>query len=436
MKYRPKSLRQRKSGTWECSLVHSNPITGETVRSYHTIEAKTRRGAERKRTELIVALEKSGLAADTDTTVAEYLDSYIDSREMSESLEPSTIYDYRKDAKQIKSYLGSCRLADVNIGLIEAWMAKMTSDGYSPRTTTKAFRLLKQLLKHAVACDLLAKNPADYCKPPKRVKPKINALDREERSRMLELAYEAEPSPLALAIDIGLTTGMRRGEICALRYGDLNDDGTITVQRAISHGRGGTYVKGPKTPGSRRTLPLNEHLGAVLAALKADAEKACTIWGWECDEMYILGSRGPNSKYYNPDRLTKDFRAFCEMNGFEHKFADLRHTFATYMIAQGADASTVASLMGHSTVSMTLNVYASADPQAKREAAKLVAGAFDIDMSSPTAVDTSLGEMSEDKRKALASLANAFTEEQLEAMLAFARERSSDQATSPLGSKR
>lgn len=94
----------------------------------------------------------------------------------------------------------------------------MRADGYAPKSVAKPFRLLKQALKFAMAQDLLTKNPCDYCKPPKRVKTPINALPRAERSRMLELARMAQPTPLGIAIELALTTGMRRGEVCALRW--------------------------------------------------------------------------------------------------------------------------------------------------------------------------------------------------------------------------
>ena len=100
---------------------------------------------------------------------------------------------------------------------MNGFMARMTADGYSPKSVTGPFRLLKQALKWAMAQDMLTKNPCDYCKPPKRTKAKINALNREERTRMLGLARQAPGQPLAMAIEFALTTGMRRGEgsLCA-----------------------------------------------------------------------------------------------------------------------------------------------------------------------------------------------------------------------------
>ena len=111
-------------------------------------------------------------------------------------------------------------------------MRDMGADGYAPESRPKAFRLLKQAIGWAVAQGLIAKNPCDFRKPPRRVKAPINAPSREGRTRMLRLAMEAEPQPLGFAAEIALATGMGRGEACALRWPDLSDDGTISVSHA------------------------------------------------------------------------------------------------------------------------------------------------------------------------------------------------------------
>ena len=83
---------------------------------------------------------------------------------------------------------------------------------------------------------------------------------------------------------------------------------------------------------------------------------------------------------YNPTKLGKEFSAFCRMNGFNCTFNDLRHTFATMMIAQGTDIRTVADWLGHASPSMTLDVYADVAPEAKRDSLDKMKACFDVDM--------------------------------------------------------
>ena len=127
-------------------------------------------------------------------------------------------------------------------------------------------------------------------------------------------------------------------------------------------------------------------------------------------DPYVLGTPDPKSRPYHPSQLSKDFHAFCKMNGFGLTFHDLRHTFATMMIAGGTDVRTVASYLGHSNVAMTLNTYAEVDPDAKRAAVDKIGEAFDLDLDGVFA-----------KELEEPAFTMSFTVEQLEAMLAEAR---------------
>ena len=414
MQYTSRGMRRRRNtDKWEITLSHKDPITGEQVRSFHTIEAKTEKQAERKRDELILELERKGAAAGSKMTVREFMSMFLDYKEKAAIVEASTIRGYRHESKLVCRYIGELRLGDVGIPDVNGFMASMTADGYAPKSVQGAFRLLKQAFKWAQAQDILTKNPCDYCKPPKRVKTPINALNRADRSRMLQLARNAQPQPLALAIELALTTGMRRGEICALRWSDLHSDCSISVSHAFGLKDGGFYLKEPKTTSSMRTIPLTRHIYDILSAMKKDATRTLAEFGIAAADPYILGTQEPNSRPYSPQLLGKEFAAFCKMNGFTCTFHDLRHTFATMMIASGTDVRTVASYLGHANVAMTLNTYADVDPDAKRAAVGNVEGAFDVDMSSIVEGDMAAPE-------APSAPALVFTADQLRAMLAEA----------------
>ena len=271
MRYTSRGLRRRRdTDQWEVTLSHKDPITGEQATTYHTITAKTERQAQKRRDELIRELEDKGAAVTSKMTLGEFVDEFIHYKEEGKAVEKSTVNDYRKEARVLKRYLGDVRLADVTIAVVSDWMARMTAEGYAPRTVAKPFALLKQVMKYAMALDLVTKNPCQFCKPPKQQRKVVNALCRAERTRMLELARASEQAPLALAIEIALTTGLRRGEVCALRWSDLGDDGTLTVNHAVGLDNGGVYLKDPKSASSHRTIPLTPRLFAYLSAMKKD----------------------------------------------------------------------------------------------------------------------------------------------------------------------
>ncbi len=428
MEYKPKSLRRRReTNKWECVLVHKDPFTGEEVSTYHTLEAKTRKQAEQARCDLIVKMELEGSSVSSDVTVSQFMAHFLEYKIASKTIEASTIRGYRVETKIMCRYIGAVRLSELSIPLINQWLADMVAYGYSASSISKCFQLLKQALNYAVGQDLIVKNPCLFCKPPKRVKTPINTLSREERSRMLELVHKAQPAALAVAIEIMLVTGMRRGEVCALQWADFDEaKRTITVEHSLGSGEGGIYLKEPKS-GKARTIPLVDHTYQLLKGMYEDVRYMSGKLKIPFRNVYILGTLETQSHPYSPTQLTKDFSAFCKMNGFDCTPHDLRHTFATFMIAGGADVRTVSDYLGHANPSMTLNIYADVDPEAKVQALKYIEGAFDD-------TDSILRREMRQRRKEIeqteqvspddcdkASIASAdsitFTIEELEAML-------------------
>ena len=196
MRYSSKGLRRRgDTDKWEVTLTHKDPLSGEIVRSYHTVTARTEKQAQKRRDELIRDLEDRGLAAGAKMTVSELADLFIEYKANSGTVERSTLDGYRKQAKALKRDIGDIRVCELSSPDVSSWMASMTERGYAPRSVQRPFSLLKQMMKYAMAMDLVTKNPCEFCKPPKIQRKKVNTLSREERTRMMRLAREAEPAP-------------------------------------------------------------------------------------------------------------------------------------------------------------------------------------------------------------------------------------------------
>ena len=230
---------------------------------------------------------------------------------------------------------------------------------------------------------------------------------------MMGLAVAAQPPPLGMSIELALTTGMRRGEVCALRRSDLGDDGTVTVSHALGNAESGFCLKESKTQSSRRTIPLTRHTRQALRDMRAESIRKIAAFDLSGDP-FVLGTQEPDSRPYNPTQIGKDFAAFCKINGFRCIFYDLRHTFATMMIAAGTDVRTVASHLGHASISMTLNIYADVDPDAKKAVVSKVNDCFDVDMTATSPIEYDLfGNEPAPQPQDL-----AFTVDQLETMLA------------------
>lgn len=179
-----------------------------------------------------------------------------------------------------------------------------------------------------------------------------------------------------MAIEVALYTGMRLGEICGLRWRSVDlERMELSVCEALGHYGTGWYVKEPKTGGSVRTIAIPPALAESLKARRAAMMAACMGAGVPFSEsLFVLG--GIDGAWINPQRVShkwRDLASALEIEGTQGKrptFHDLRHTYATLAIANGVDVKTVSSALGHSNAAMTLNTYASADPDAKRRAAQ------------------------------------------------------------------
>ncbi len=315
-------------------------------------------------------------------TVYEYLGRYIDGR----PVEKSTKSEYNRVRNRLLSKeLGGMALADVTPEDVEDWIRALEG-GYAPVTVRKALVVLRSMFSQAVERDLISKNPARTVKAKTDRQTRPNALDGRGRAKVAGFIALDPSTPLNVGYALALYLGMRQGEICGLRwrYVDLKA-GTIMVEETIGRVRDGKgepreYVKTPKTGGSRRTLPIPAGLASPLRERRAACGEAALKMGLKLDDMYVVGREDgtPMPTHYLSTRWHKAAEAL-DLVGTEGRtptFHDLRHTFATAAISGGVDIKTVSSILGHANAAMTLNIYASADPKAKRDGVDAVSSSI------------------------------------------------------------
>ncbi|MCH3968627.1 MAG: site-specific integrase [Atopobiaceae bacterium] len=321
-------------------------------------------------------LELAGL------TVAEYMDRYFESLSESQSVERSTLTTYRAIVDHIKRDLGRIKLAELRADQIQKLENKLLKGGLAPASVRKIHVLLKSALGNAYRMGLIDRNPADVVRPPKLPAASPNALTSTQRARLMQFLDEGADTAFNLAVVVAIYTGMREGEICGLRWGDVDlEDRVLWVRRSIARDGTRSYVKEPKTHGSRRDVPIASFLAGRLACRHEAMAREREVAGVPADEdamaqLYVLG--GIDGSFLPPHEVWRQWRALARSMGLVGTqgrvptFHDLRHTFATYAIAEGVDVKTVSSILGHSNAAMTLNIYASADPESKRAAAETI----------------------------------------------------------------
>lgn len=369
-RYTSRGVHERSEGKWELYVTDNL----RQKRIARTVAAADKEDAKRQQKQLIEKLNAGVETCDANMTVAKALDEYIEMLAGKGEIESSTLRSYRSDAALAKEYIGGCKLSKLVVSVIDKWLAEARKK-YSPRTLARAFSRLKAALKYAQANHLITENPCDFTRPPRRPKKaKYELLSDAERARMLKLSLDAIPNPLALSVFLALNMGLRREEVCGLRASDYDEnEGVLHVCRVVAIGEGGAYVKDPKTESSARAIPVGGDVKRVLDAVKADLSNRLKLMGVECDP-YLVGEWEPGGRFYHPTQLTKDYAAFRDMNGFSKgvRFHDLRHGWVTLALESGADVATVASYVGHSKPSQTLDVYANPGLEARRRAAEKV----------------------------------------------------------------
>lgn len=324
--------------------------------------------------------------------VPDFLDEYIrsltDIGGINGQIESSTSDGYRYDALYAKEFFSEQLVGDITPKSLEEFKwhlnstrSKQTNQLLSGTTKKKAFGLMRRAYRHAVKIGTLEKDPFERVTGFVASPPNPNPLDEKSYKRLKATLKEATATPLTTAICLAIRTGMRRGEICALRWRDVSTKtGEIVVSTAIGQvtSKSETYVKGPK--GSKRhnnsrRIPGSKAIKKLLSARKAVMLKEAKMFGIDFDpDWYVVGDI--TGEYMRPSVLTKRWRAYSSALGLkgtrEDKvtFHDLRHTFASRALSAGIDPIIVAQILGHRDPSITMTVYADALKESKDYAMK------------------------------------------------------------------
>lgn len=369
--YSKGSLRERSKGHWQARFCRTDRSGSSIVT--RSFEATSRRAAtlimEDIRRELI---EQDGDGASSRELIAYMLD-YVGERERSQQIEASTATNYRSSIKHLARYLGGYSVEEITPENVMDVQAALLADGLVADTVAKDHRFFKQVMDYACEMGHIHRSPFNKAtKPPKRRKPRPNALDERSRSMLLSVLDASPTTKQSVAARLGLLAGLRREEVAGLRWGDVDLVASrIRVGRAVGVSNGRPYLKGTKTEAGEREVVLEKGLADTLRSLRSSLGVSAR------EDRYVLGD---GDSFYTPDRITKDFTSLAKaMNligaaGKRATFHDLRDTFATHLISQGVNVKTVSYLLGHANAAMTLNVYTSNTPAGMESAAEALEG--------------------------------------------------------------
>ena len=240
-------------------------LDGKRQQRYATVRG-TRQDAQKELTRLLAASDTGALPDPSAATVEEYVASWLDS---AHEQSPKTLERYRDLAKQqICPHLGGHKLQKLRPEHVKQWHGVLLGLGLAPRTVGHAHRLLRLVLECAVRNGTLTRNVATVHKAPAVEDAEIEILSAEQIADVLS---KLEGHTLYPIVSLALATGMRRGELLGLQWGDIDlDTGTLRVERSLEETKAGLRLKPPKTKRGRRNITLPSDAITMLRAVKVN----------------------------------------------------------------------------------------------------------------------------------------------------------------------
>jgi len=364
-------VRRRGTRSWAVILDLPPGEDGKRRQKWHAVKG-TKRDAERELARLIHSLNTASYVEPTKTTLAEYLERWLETVEP--TLGARTFHRYAEIArKHLVPALGNQLLAKLQPLAINAYYAKALKSGrrdgkggLAARTVLHHHRVLREALQQAVKWQILARNPDDAASPPKPAYLEMRALTEAETVWLMTAAQGLE---LATPVLLAVTCGLRRGEVLAVGWRDVDlEAGTLTVRRSLEQTPAGLAFKEPKNR-KPRMIDLPSLMIEELVRRREEAERQRRDLGERLRRDDLVVAR-PDGSPWRPDSFTPAFRKFLERAGLEGlRFHDLRHTHATQLLRQGVNPKIVSERLGHSSVAFTLQTYAHVLPTMQREAA-------------------------------------------------------------------
>jgi len=316
--------------------------------------------------QMLYEYRRGTLVTEKDQTVKQHFEHWLEVHKSKVRL--STYLQYcRHVKKHILPMLGHLSLQRLAARDIDTLYARKLEEGLSPSSIGDIHMIIHMALKQAVRWQLVARNVSDDVTPPRETRPnRRQALTPQQAQQLLEAARGHR---LEAMITLALATGMRRGELLALRWQDIDfQQKCLYVRRSVSRLPGEYRETDPKTASGKRriTLPqfvieaLQRHgIRQVEAKLKAGP-------AWEEHDLVFCNISG---RFLNTQSLFVLFSSLLQKAGLPHmRFHDLRHSAATILLSMGVPAKVVQELLGHSHISMTLNVYGHVLPSMQQEA--------------------------------------------------------------------
>jgi integrase len=366
-------MRERSPGVWELRVYRGrDPVTKKQRYASSTI----RGGKRQAQTELAKLVAKvQRMPAGAEVTLDYLLGQWLDVH--GPDLSPTTLREYRRLVERhISPALGEKQLRKLRADQLDGFYRSLVADkGLSERSVKQVHAIIHRALSTAARWEWVGANVASAARPPKVTKREIKPPSSRQVRNVLTAAGKDDPE-LAVLLRVAAVTGARRGELCGLRWSDLEPP-VLHVHRSIVLVYTDLHEKSTKT-GRDRYVTLDDDTLALLARHAVNMAARAEYAGGSLQRDAFMFSRHPECREpLHPSFVSKSFRRYADAQGLHGtRLHDLRHAAATEMLNAGIPVNTVSARLGHSNASMTYDVYGHAIPATDGDAARAIGRLF------------------------------------------------------------
>jgi integrase len=369
-------VRQRGKGNWYAVLDVRDPATGKRRRKWHSLQAKGKREAQIECSRLISEMSGGLYIEPARISVAQFLDRWLE--DVKARVTAKTHERYSEIVrKNINPLLGSMILTKLRPLQISDAYAKALSagrrdgrGGLAPSTVRYMHVVLKSAMQQAVRWQMLARNPVDAVDPPKIERGAMTTYDLAQTADLIDAT---RGTPMAITVMLAVLCGLRRGEIAALRWRNINlDVAQLAVIESAEQTAAGVRYKQPKS-GKGRTVALSPRVVSALRVHRVQQAEGLLKLGVALMGDTFVVAQADGSPL-QPRTITHQWHLLLASNKTlpRIRFHDLRHAHATHMLSSGVHPKIASERLGHSKVGITMDLYSHVMPGMQEDAAARV----------------------------------------------------------------
>jgi integrase len=364
---RERNIYKRKDGRYEARYIKGHDENGKAV--YGAVYARTYAEVKEKRDQ-VKAADNDQLRKETPRTITDELEAYLSA--IHTQVKPSTLAVYRRYLENhIAPYFMNTRCDQLTVELTQGFVDSQIENGLSAVTVQSVFSFLRNGLKGVFQNDALD------VRLPKRIPNEVEVLSLEEQRR-LETTLKLSDDINHIGVTLCLYTGLRIGELCGLKWMDIDFERRLLhVRRTLQRISNTDCASGtsevsktkvecllPKSNASHRSIPLPGFLLSLLDKHHSNAQ----------DNGFVISRDGssiePRNMQYRFEKL------LTEADVKKVNFHVTRHTFATRALENGFDVKTLSEILGHSSATITLKKYAHTLDEHKRKSMEALASVY------------------------------------------------------------